>query len=478
MGSMKAHELAFEWFPAFRKQLLEDAYATPNGMFLPCRKDASGRREFLVSRRPELNEFLPRSQRKTKYVYTLSACFADLDIYNVGLNYDQGVAELFRMKAEGLIPAPSIIASSGRGMYVYWMLRHRDDPFYPPRANGKLMGLWGRVQRAIDQRLSHLGSDSQVAGNAAGVLRIPGSVNTKSNTPVRWTVSGEGDLPWLYTLDELAPEFGLKVPAKQSRGQAALEAVPVNKANKRRGSRGAWFKAYRQFEALRDFRGGFDEGCRGRALYVFSLIAMRLRRSLASVELLPTDHEVMHTIAAWSDADFRREQRELLDTFDPPFDDDEARAALSGCDPAFIDTKKKLSGLTIANWLHITPDEAEHLTQFATKKNPKTWTKAKEFLTKEERAVIALPKYPKETPAHRKRRRQNLVRAFLVSLGPTDKFPTLELLIEHLQPHGLAVTKRIVAKDLEAIGIQNPRSRKARDARNLPFCTGATPSKP
>lgn len=473
-GSMPARELFYEWIPELGEQFVSDSYAGTNGMRVPARFDDKGRRHDLIS---PSSDYLARSHRNRDNVHTLSACFADLDIYNVGMSFDEARIELLKLKIAGLIPEPSIIASSGRGMYVYWMLRDRDDDLYPPRSSGKLIARWSRIQDAIDKGLAHLGSDSQVAKNVAGVLRIPGSINSKSGTRVKWTINGEGERPYLYTVDGLTDAFGVSLPSRRtSRVSGTID--PERSAKARQGAIGRWGKAYRQFDGLREYRGGFSKGCRNRAVYLYALIVTQLRNSLRSNGGSVTDPPILKAIHTWTDDDIRRELSAVIGDMRDPFTKAEARERLYNCDPTRLELPKRPNRCTIGDWLKITPEEADFLSEhFGTKDNPQTWAPSKEHREDEPEEEA------KETRNERMKRRRRLIRAFILNASQQKaKFPTLRELNEHLRPFNADVKDlSALTRDMEDMGIENPRSKKGRATKKklaLPFKDSQPPSTP
>lgn len=71
-----------------------------------------------------------------------------------------------------VIPKPSMIVDSGRGIHLYW--RIKNAPF------GALY-TWQQIEDYLYFNLKHLGAD-QKATDAARILRIPTTVNSKNNS--------------------------------------------------------------------------------------------------------------------------------------------------------------------------------------------------------------------------------------------------------------------------------------------------------
>ena len=114
-----------------------------------------------------------RPMRRSVYVqYATHACL-DLDTYRVphlaALSPDRLAQEVRRYCADTGTPPPSVIISSGRGLYLKWLFTKpagRD-------AVGRLVG----INRALTRRFDCFGADPK-AIDLARVLRVTGSIHT------------------------------------------------------------------------------------------------------------------------------------------------------------------------------------------------------------------------------------------------------------------------------------------------------------
>jgi len=125
--------------------------------------------------------------------------YADLDYYMIPRLRDirpWGITELaFDELERSKIPRPSLAVATGRRLALTW----RHDPV--PRA---ALSRWSLCQDHIFQALKDLGADPS-ARDAARVLRLVGTRNSKSGTIVRtvWEDDAEG----IWTFDDLANEI-------------------------------------------------------------------------------------------------------------------------------------------------------------------------------------------------------------------------------------------------------------------------------
>lgn len=207
LASIKVSELE-QMFPAIAHHLVKDSYFTVSSMYRAA---------------PYLNKTtgLPDVWRKEAHLKTLNACYADLDVGRPESDlpeqrqtWGEAAGRVLDAIDAGTIPQASIIARSGRGVYVFWLLRDDREPHLPPKGDAKYhpekLALYKLVNQAICRRLQHVAADER-AHDGARVLRVPGSLHTKVNRRVTYLLladdRGKG---YTYTLSELAALVGVK----------------------------------------------------------------------------------------------------------------------------------------------------------------------------------------------------------------------------------------------------------------------------
>lgn len=118
--------------------------------------------------------------RRFVHFEQISVCYADLDVYKmpdwIGRDPEHAAMAMLLQCEDAGIPRPSLINHSGRGIQVKWLL---DSP-----VGSEGLTEWTAVQRRLVTSLSDFGADATCA-EACRVLRIVGSVNTKSKQRVR-----------------------------------------------------------------------------------------------------------------------------------------------------------------------------------------------------------------------------------------------------------------------------------------------------
>lgn len=115
-----------------------------------------------------------RPIRNSDNLKRLNMLYVDLDCYKVGLKKEYVFELLCDEYFGSKIPRPTFIIDSGRGLYLLWKINEDRNAF--PR--------WKKVQHYLHNVLKELGSDSSVTEDVARVLRVPGSINSKTGTKV------------------------------------------------------------------------------------------------------------------------------------------------------------------------------------------------------------------------------------------------------------------------------------------------------
>ena len=119
--------------------------------------------------------------------------FIDLDYYKTGKTRNQVLMDLEKNYFNQSIPIPNYVIDSGRGMYLIWIIN---------AVPSKALPLWKAVQEYLYNQLKCFGADRQ-ALDATRILRVPGSINSKSKTVVNILDEYE----YIYDLREIQNEF-------------------------------------------------------------------------------------------------------------------------------------------------------------------------------------------------------------------------------------------------------------------------------
>lgn len=187
-------------FPALAHWLTHDSYMTVHAYHR-------------AAPYPNKQTGLPDVWRKEKHLRSLTACYADLDCGRpeseepgATLTWRQAQHEAEFLADHGVIPQPSIMARSGRGVYLFWLLRDVKEPEKLPHAWPEKVELYKACNRALNERLrTHRLPADKAAIDAARVLRVPGSIHRTALRRVRYVIQADDHgRGFVYTLPELA----------------------------------------------------------------------------------------------------------------------------------------------------------------------------------------------------------------------------------------------------------------------------------
>lgn len=158
-------------------------------------------------------------RRDQQHIRRLKFLYADLDTYHTQFNNDQILMNLEENYFNRIIPTPTYIISSGRGMYLLWRVDEHINA----------LNRWLRVQEYLFDQLREFGADRCVVTDYARIFRIPGSINSKSGKNVEF-IRNSGIT---YTLYEIMQEFmpDQEMP-KKSKSAYNRRYIPFDQTNK------------------------------------------------------------------------------------------------------------------------------------------------------------------------------------------------------------------------------------------------------
>lgn len=422
-------------FDQLQADLATDGYFAINGMFRGGFGD--NQRGYLGHE----GRRLPNAHRRNESVRWLTSCYVDLDCHALGMEPGTVIGEVIRLQDAGAIPPASLITRSGRGVWLFWLI---GDSEKPVRAHDSTVVQWSRVQSAILAKFSQFGSDSR-ATDAARITRIPGSINAKAGVRVSyWLQLDDLGNAFCYDLPSLAERFGASLTIKPKRAIPATTETgerTVYQERAAKGQRGRWAKALENFRRLWELRGTFKAGTRNAAVLTLATI---LHSTPRAVRL--TDGEIAEELA------------ELFQSLDQPPGDTYSRDQFAAT--ARRAARQRLANhnvrnQTIADSLHITPEEAELLP---------SWPPARCFQPDPQERL---------SRTERASRRRELIRKEVRDRQIGFRgFPTLAELVELVERAGLGrPAAETVRTDLKVIGYGDANTRKRRprkaDSRSL-----------
>ena len=188
-------------FPALIQYLTQDSYFTVHSFYRP---------QFW---RSKLTGY-PDVRRLETNALWLTACYADVDCGRpesedpaARMDWLQALVRVEAAMESGVIPQASIMARSGRGVYLFWMLRDAKDPEKLPHSWPEAIEAYKRVNKALQARLhdqAQLPVDLR-AFDVARVLRNPGTLHSKTaGRRATYWLRGDRRGGFVYSLPELA----------------------------------------------------------------------------------------------------------------------------------------------------------------------------------------------------------------------------------------------------------------------------------
>lgn len=158
--------------------------------------------------------------RDLRHLKRLNAFYVDIDCYKVGLTKGEVLDCLNYDYIGSKIPEPTFIIDSGRGIYLVWKLRNEDRNALPR---------WTAVQNYLIDALEPLGAD-QACKDATRILRVPFSLNSKSNSVV--SIVEFNDLT--YSIYDIAKEYEIgSVRKPKIQNNNNVKKHPYNHATER-----------------------------------------------------------------------------------------------------------------------------------------------------------------------------------------------------------------------------------------------------
>ena len=134
-----------------------------------------------------------KPMRRIETIKEIGNLFIDLDTYNTEFTKTQILMNLEENYFNRVIPTPNLIIDSGRGLTLVWSIEKVPYMALP---------LWKSIQEYLYSQLKEFGADRK-ALDATRVLRVAGSINSKSGTRVTILEKYE----YKYTLREIQREF-------------------------------------------------------------------------------------------------------------------------------------------------------------------------------------------------------------------------------------------------------------------------------
>jgi len=321
--SIRVSEL-YRIFPSIAERLIADSYFGINGSWLP-------------------------HKRSSDSLTALNAVWCDFDCHKAGISRSDAFAKILEAASEEVIPFPSLLSSSGQGVWAFWMLGTPGAPDYPPDAKSANVRLLTRINAAIVEtfqlRFPELCPDP-AATDAARITRVPGSLNSKAGgvfvqyLPFHLPVLNSSGERRTYTLEYLAEFFSFGQSVGSYREIPTADRFGQPKTKRRRGKNTGFARTVTarltEFRSIWWYRGGFKEGHRNDAALIYAC------------------HLLLTTV---NEAEIRNCMKEFAESCTGPLSRQQRDSALA----AAKQTNYRWKNRTIAERLGVTVKEADKL---------------------------------------------------------------------------------------------------------------------
>ena len=216
---------------ADQQQGRPDTYISPNTFYLP--------------------------ERSNENIRQYRALYMDLDIHKTIYSKSEAYYKVAMLSSEGKIPRPSLVVDSGQGLHLYWIIEH---------APKGAAWTWQELEDYLYKHLKECGADIQ-ATDAARVLRLPGTINTKNGETCK-VIESNAERYSMYELRKDYLDYG---QAKQKPVQSHTEPRKSTKSNIKHlfNNYTLHMARLKDIEKLTELRGYDMEGYRNAALHCY-----------------------------------------------------------------------------------------------------------------------------------------------------------------------------------------------------------------
>lgn len=158
--------------------------------------------------------------RTNKDVLQLRTLYIDIDKVN---NTDEIIELINNLVKEKVIPKPHKIIFSGRGIHIKWFIKDYAG------TSKKNMNVWSRLQnyliKTFKNSLKSMGEVDKRVKDPSRVLRIEGTINSKSDKVVKCLVNNEHELYDLYELYNIYTPYKPQKATEQKKSKKGIKLL-------------------------------------------------------------------------------------------------------------------------------------------------------------------------------------------------------------------------------------------------------------
>ncbi|MEZ9301605.1 helix-turn-helix domain-containing protein [Vibrio breoganii] len=304
-----------------------------------------------------VNGIRPFARRCVEHVTHLNAFFLDLDFYNVGLSFESMLHEVRELCEQHGLELPTYVVNSGRGAYLIWLF-HRAVYCGVKDTDKKNIEHWYNSQGTLIDMFKSVGADPKCR-DASRVLRLAGTVNSKSQSPVRFF--SWGTTVQFRTATRAISRYYL---AQKQEQHERYQQGQVSKSKKRcsgavvhlHTARSLMFARMDDLQTLASLRGGKLDDHREMTIFYYAISASVFYASMEGL-LESVAHFIETCIKQGGKYDAKNPAKLLTSVINKHLDKEKLREA--GEDYSQI--QYRALNATIIRNLEITDEEQQHL---------------------------------------------------------------------------------------------------------------------
>ncbi|MFR4825592.1 MAG: hypothetical protein ACLUBI_12560 [Clostridium sp.] len=225
------------------------------------------------------NTFNSPIRREREYLWQLHRFYIDID-HKTGtepIDQFEVVGAVEQLVEEKKIPQPTEYINSGRGIHIYWDINN---------CHIMLLDLWEKIEnylfniiKELERSIKNISVDSRVK-DPTRLLRLPGSINSKSNSKCYSMLKNNGNI---YNIFDLKKAY-IKVNKQYKNNKSKITYLPTKNLYTLNMSR------IEDFKHIVSLRNGDIKGYRNTLIMLYSY-HYRLVNEITVEELIKVTNE-------------------------------------------------------------------------------------------------------------------------------------------------------------------------------------------
>ena len=225
------------------------------------------------------NTFNSPIRREREYLWQLHRFYIDID-HKTGtepIDQFEVVGAVEQLVGEKKIPQPTEYINSGRGIHIYWDIN---------KCHIMLLDLWEKIEnylfniiKELERSIKNISVDSRVK-DPTRLLRLPGSINSKSNSKCYSMLKNNGNI---YNIFDLKKAY-IKVNKQYKNNKSKITYLPTKNLYTLNMSR------IEDFKHIVSLRNGDIKGYRNTLIMLYSY-HYRLVNEITVEELIKVTKE-------------------------------------------------------------------------------------------------------------------------------------------------------------------------------------------